>query len=44
MMYRETGKQHYLDQTQKIAEFIINHPRLPEDIIPVLGFRCPGYP
>ena len=34
VMYRETKDQKYLDQAVKIAEFIKNHPNLPEDKIP----------
>ena len=44
MMYRETGKEEYLNQATKIADFIINHPRLPEDGIPYWDFDAPNIP
>ncbi len=44
MMYRETGKQRYLEQAQKIADFIVNHPRLPDDKIPYWDFDAPNIP
>ncbi|EPR71126.1 glycoside hydrolase family 88 protein [Cyclobacterium qasimii] len=44
MMYRETGKQRYLDQAKLIAEFIVNHPRLPNDKIPYWDFDAPDIP
>ena len=37
-MYRETKEKRYLEQAQKIANFIINHPRLPGDKIPFHDF------
>ncbi|MDR0541222.1 MAG: family 43 glycosylhydrolase, partial [Dysgonamonadaceae bacterium] len=44
MMYRETQKPKYLQQAIKIANFIINHPRLPADKIPYWDFDAPGIP
>lgn len=44
MMYRMTKEQRYLDQAVEIAEFITNHPRLPEDGIPYWDFDAPGIP
>jgi hypothetical protein len=44
MMYRETKDKKYLDQAQKIAAFILNHPRLPEDKIPYWDFDAPNIP
>jgi unsaturated chondroitin disaccharide hydrolase len=34
MMYRETGDKSYLDQARGIANFYLNHPNLPADLIP----------
>lgn len=34
MMYRETKDQKYLEQARHIANFYLNHPNLPEDLIP----------
>ncbi|MCD0472344.1 glycoside hydrolase family 88 protein [Flavobacterium sp. JAS] len=44
MMYTKTHKKEYLDQTIKIADFIMNHPRLPEDKIPFWDFDAPHIP
>lgn len=44
MMYRETKDKKYLDQAQKIAAFILNHPRLPEDKIPYWDFDASNIP
>ncbi len=44
MMYRETGLQRYLDQAQHIADFLINHPNMPEDKIPYWDYDAPGIP
>jgi uncharacterized protein YyaL (SSP411 family) len=38
MMYRESKKDDYLRQAQRIAEFFMNHPRLPADKIPYWDF------
>jgi len=43
-MYRETGLQRYLDQAVNVAEFLINHPNLPEDKIPYWDFDAPEIP
>ncbi|HJX71217.1 MAG TPA: glycoside hydrolase family 88 protein [Bacteroidales bacterium] len=44
MSYRETGDPAYLDQAEKIADFIIDHPRLPEDKVPYWDFDDPEIP
>jgi rhamnogalacturonyl hydrolase YesR len=44
MMYRFTKKQEYLQQAEKVAAFILNHPRLPEDMIPYWDFDAPNIP
>ncbi len=41
MCYRETNDQKYLDQAIKIAEFIRNHPNMPEDKIPYWDYNVP---
>ena len=43
-MYRETKDKKYLEHAQKIAAFILNHPRLPEDKIPYWDFDAPNIP
>jgi rhamnogalacturonyl hydrolase YesR len=44
MMFRETGEVRYLDQAERIAAFLLNHPRLPADGIPHWDFDAPGIP
>lgn len=44
MMYRETGNKIYLDFAQKIGDFILDHPNLPEDGIPYWDFDAPDLP
>ena len=44
MMYRETRNPAYLAQAQKIARFLLNHPRLPEDKVPYWDYDAPGIP
>ena len=44
VMYRETGLLRYLDQAQRIADFLISHPNLPEDKIPYWDYNAPGIP
>ena len=44
MMFRETQNPVYLAQAQKIAAFILNHPRLPADKIPYWDFDAPAIP
>jgi hypothetical protein len=43
-MYRLTHHERYLDQAVKIADFLINHPNLPEDKIPYWDFNAPDIP
>ena len=44
MMYRKTKNPAYLAQATKVADFILNHPRLPADKIPYWDFDAPGIP
>ncbi len=44
MVYRETGDQKFLDQAQKIADFMLNHENLPEDMVPYWDFNAPNIP
>ncbi len=45
MMYRETKDAKYLETARKMADFFINHPNLPKDMIPYWDFNVeqPGY-
>lgn len=44
MCYRETGCERYLEQAEKIAELIMNHPATPEDRIPYWDYDAPNIP
>ena len=44
VMYRYTGDKKYLEQAEKVADFILNHPNMPEDLIPYWDFDCPDIP
>jgi len=44
MSYRFTGLPEFLEQAEKIADFILNHPRLPEDMVPYWDFDAPNIP
>jgi unsaturated chondroitin disaccharide hydrolase len=43
-MYRDTKLERYLNQAEHIAEFLINHPNMPEDKIPYWDFNAPNIP
>lgn len=44
VMFRETSMPEYLERAQSIAEFLVNHPRLPADGVPYWDFDAPGIP
>lgn len=44
MVYRFTKDERYLRQAIETAEFILNHPRMPKDLIPYWDFDAPGIP
>lgn len=44
MTYRFTKDPLFLEQAEKIAGFLLNHPNLPEDGIPYWDFDDPGIP
>ncbi|MFM1988261.1 MAG: hypothetical protein RJA99_1218 [Pseudomonadota bacterium] len=44
MMYRETGLSRYLAQAERMARFVLEHPRLPADGIPYWDYDAPGIP
>ncbi|QCR24875.1 glucuronyl hydrolase [Pontibacter sp. SGAir0037] len=44
LMFRETKDSIYLDQAREIADFMLNHPNLPEDKIPYWDFNAPDIP
>lgn len=44
VMYRATKEKKYLDQAVAIANFLLDHPNLPEDKIPYWDFNAPDIP
>lgn len=43
MAFRETGLPEFLVQAEKIADFYLNHPNLPKDLVPYWDFNAvPG--
>ena len=44
-VYRETGDKQFLETAQHLADFYLNNPRLPKDMIPYWDFNVnqPGY-
>ncbi len=42
--YRFTRDKAFLDQAEKIAQFIIQHPNTPDDLIPYWDYDAPGIP
>lgn len=44
MMYRETNDSSYLNLAHNVAQFILEHPRLPEDKVPYWDFDDPKIP
>ncbi|MCK5367599.1 MAG: glycoside hydrolase family 88 protein, partial [Cyclobacteriaceae bacterium] len=42
--FRETQNPAFLEHAEKIAQFIINHPRTPEDLIPYWDYDAPDIP
>ncbi|OIN58238.1 glycoside hydrolase family 88 protein [Arsenicibacter rosenii] len=44
MCYRETRDKAFLEQADKIAAYMLRHPRLPADLIPYWDFDAPQIP
>ncbi len=44
MCYRYTRDPAYLKQAEHVADFLLNHPRLPKDLVPYWDFDAPGIP
>jgi len=40
-LYRETREKRYLDQAMHIANFLINHPKMPKNYIPYWDYDAP---
>lgn len=43
-LYRETKDERYLELAKNIANYIINHPNMPDDYIPYWDFDTPDIP
>ncbi|TZF83099.1 glucuronyl hydrolase [Pedobacter sp. BS3] len=44
MCYRYTKDPAYLSQAEHVANFILNHPNMPADLVPYYDFNAPGIP
>ncbi|MET3114540.1 unsaturated chondroitin disaccharide hydrolase [Pedobacter sp. CG_S7] len=44
LMYRATKDEKYLNQANKISDFILNHPNFPQDKIAYWDFNAPNIP
>lgn len=44
LCYRETKNAAYLQQAEKIAAYILDHPNLPKDLIPYWDHNAPNIP
>jgi hypothetical protein len=44
LMYRETHDQKYLNQARSIAYFLLNHPNMPNDLVPYWDYNAPNIP
>jgi unsaturated chondroitin disaccharide hydrolase len=44
MMFRETTDRNYLEQAVKIAEVMIHHPNMPEDMVPYWDYSYEEIP
>src|SRR5688572_2268110 len=44
MCYRFTKDSKYLEQAEKIAAFMLNHPNMPSDLVPYWDYNAPNIP
>jgi len=44
MCYRETKRRDFLEQAERIAAYLLEHPHLPKDMVPYYDFDAPGIP
>ena len=42
MCYRFTRDKKYLEQAEKIAAYVLNHPKMPKDMVPMWDFDAPN--
>ncbi|QHV99875.1 glycoside hydrolase family 88 protein [Spirosoma endbachense] len=44
LCYRETKDPQFLTQAEAIANYMLNHPHMPADLVPYYDFDAPGIP
>jgi hypothetical protein len=44
VMYRDTKDKAYLEEARHIAEYILNNPSMPADLVPYWDYDAPGIP
>ncbi len=44
MTYRLTDQMDFLRQAENIADFLLEHPNMPEDLVPYWDYDAPGIP
>jgi len=44
LMYRDTKDKAYLEQARHIADFILNNPHMPVDLVPYWDYDAPDIP
>lgn len=44
MCYRFTKDKKYLQQAEKIAAYMLNHPNMPKDLVPYWDYNAPNIP
>jgi hypothetical protein len=44
MCYRETKNEAYLQHAEKVAQFILNNPNMPKDMVPYWDYNASGIP
>lgn len=44
VMFRETKESRYLEQAMQIADFLLDHPNMPEDKVPYWDLLAPDLP
>ncbi|MFZ4583006.1 MAG: glycoside hydrolase family 88 protein [Paludibacter sp.] len=44
VVYRETRNPIFLEMANRTADFLLNHPRMPKDLIPYWDFDAPNIP
>ncbi len=42
--YRYTGYDRYLERAENVADFLLNDPNMPGDLVPYWDFDCPDIP